>query len=82
MVSRKTALYIAIPVLVLVLLIAWDRHDYDTYIEEWCEELWNESERADVSTRGEIDAFLASKEYSNYIEYRANCIDYCQNQNC
>ena len=81
MVTRKTALIIAIPILVLVLLIAWDRHDRAIVIDEFCEELWDWKHGGDdVTDIEEIVEFIESGEYSNYVDFRTNCIDYFEHE--
>ena len=83
MISQKTALIIAIPALLLLVLFVYDRMERDASIEELCESLWDYRQGGDVPVGeldvDELDAFFASKEYSRYTEYRVNCLDYFHN---
>lgn len=91
MVSQKTALIIAIPALLLLVLIVYDRMETDAFnmeldasIEKLCEDLWDYRQGGDVPVGeldlDELDTLFASGEYSRYTEYRANCLDYFHNQ--
>ena len=81
MVSRKTALIIAIPVMILLIMFVYDRIERAIVIDELCEELWDWKQGVgdDVDIK-ELVGLFASEEYSNYVEFRTNCIDYFEHK--
>ena len=81
MISRKTALIIAIPIIILLLMIAYDRRERAIVIDELCEELWDwKHGDGDLTDIEEIVEFIESGEYSNYVDFRTNCIDYFEHK--
>ena len=72
---------IAIPIIILLLMIAYDRRERAIVIDELCEELWDwKHGDGDLTDIEEIVEFIESEEYSNYVDFRTNCIDYFEHK--